>query len=190
MVMNVNIQADGWNEIGLWTLGGSSNSVSSSETHLGIIKLAWLWQQTSRLQGGTFMRYMVPGVEHFDNLQETMSTFQSSTASRPMAGGGENYMDLSNMPMDSKQQQTMMWQQNQYMTDSGIHSGATTQAPSISSKSHAEEMEETDGSGMMFTNWGEQSFNQSFTQEQVDDMNQQLNQTRSQRVRAAMFPET
>lgn len=25
---------------------------------------------------------------------------------------------------------------------------------------------------------------------QVDDMNQQLNQTRSQRVRAAMFPET
>merc|ERR1740123_981355 len=28
------------------------------------------------------------------------------------------------------------------------------------------------------------------TQEQVDEMNQQLNQTRSQRVRAAMFPET
>ena len=33
-------------------------------------------------------------------------------------------------------------------------------------------------------------FPQSFTQEQVDKMNQQLNQTRSQRVRAAMFPET
>jgi hypothetical protein len=34
-------------------------------------------------------------------------------------------MDLSDMPLD-KQQQTMMWQQNQYM-DSGINSGATTQ---------------------------------------------------------------
>lgn len=39
--------------------------------------------------------------------------------------GGNNYMDLSDMPMD-KNQQTMMWQQNQYM-DSGINSGATTQ---------------------------------------------------------------
>jgi len=29
-----------------------------------------------------------------------------------------------------------------------------------------------------------------YTQQEVDDMNQQLNQTRSQRVRAAMFPET
>ena len=41
--------------------------------------------------------------------------------------GGSNYMDLSDMPMDNKQQQTMMWQQNQYMGDSGIHSGVTTQ---------------------------------------------------------------
>lgn len=36
-------------------------------------------------------------------------------------------------PMDSGHQ-TMMWQQNQYMVDSGIHSGSTTQAPSVSSK--------------------------------------------------------
>lgn len=36
-------------------------------------------------------------------------------------------------PMDSSHQ-TMMWQQNQYMVDSGIHSGSTTQAPSVSSK--------------------------------------------------------
>lgn len=35
--------------------------------------------------------------------------------------------------MDSGHQ-TMMWQQNQYMVDSGIHSGSTTQAPSVSSK--------------------------------------------------------
>jgi len=35
--------------------------------------------------------------------------------------------------MDSSHQ-TVMWQQNQYMVDSGIHSGSTTQAPSVSSK--------------------------------------------------------
>lgn len=40
---------------------------------------------------------------------------------------GNNMMDLGDMPMDNKQQQTLMWQQNQYMGDSGIHSGATTQ---------------------------------------------------------------
>jgi len=33
-------------------------------------------------------------------------------------------------------------------------------------------------------------FQQGYTQQEVDEMNQQLNQTRSQRVRAAMFPET
>lgn len=111
--------------------------------------------------------------------------------------GGNNYMDLSDMPLD-KQQQTMMWQQNQYM-DSGINSGATTQAPSISSKgAHHEnndDMEEQGGDNMdttrMMLDWAEQNYNNSqYTQDQVDDVNQQLNQTRSQRVRAAMFPET
>jgi catenin beta 1 len=38
---------------------------------------------------------------------------------------------------------------------------------------------------------GQQAFGQgAYTQDQVDEMNAQLNQTRSQRVRAAMFPET
>ena len=58
-------------------------------------------------------------------------------------------MDLSHsvpagmqQPMDSKQQ-TMMWQQNQYINpDSGIQSGATTQAPSVSSKHGPEEMDQ------------------------------------------------
>lgn len=99
-------------------------------------------------------------------------------------------MDLSDMPVDSKQQQTMMWQQNQYMADSGIHSGATTQAPSISSKSHGDELEDgdMDPAKMMF-DWGltDQYPPQP---EHVEEINQQLNQTRSQRVRAAMFPET
>lgn len=111
--------------------------------------------------------------------------------------GGNNYMDLSDMPLD-KQQQTMMWQQNQYM-DSGINSGATTQAPSISSKGghhdNNDDMEEQGGDNMdttrMMLDWAEQNYsNSQYTQDQVDDVNQQLNQTRSQRVRAAMFPET
>ena len=111
--------------------------------------------------------------------------------------GGNNYMDLSDMPLD-KQQQTMMWQQNQYM-DSGINSGATTQAPSISSKGghhdNNDDMEEQGGDNMdttrMMIDWAEQNYsNSQYTQDQVDDVNQQLNQTRSQRVRAAMFPET
>lgn len=98
-------------------------------------------------------------------------------------------MDLGDMPQMDNTRQTMMWQQNQYMGDSGIHSGATTQAPSISSKHGMDEMDADDGSKVMFD--FDQGFNtQGFTQEQVDEMNQQLNQTRSQRVRAAMFPET
>jgi len=114
----------------------------------------------------------------------------NSGPNRTMGSVGEaSYMDLSNMPVDNKQQQTMMWQQNQYMSDSGIHSGQTTQAPSISSKSHGEEVDEgeMDPSKMMF-DWGLGP--ESYNQEQVEDINQQLNQTRSQRVRAAMFPET
>lgn len=123
-----------------------------------------------------------------------MSTYQLNQqgSTRDMGPGGGNYMDLSEMPMDNKQQQTMMWQQNQYMGDSGIHSGATTQAPSISSKSHGDNMDEQDNmdaSRIMF-DWGDQGMGPGFTQEQVDDMNQQLNQTRSHRVREAMFPET
>ncbi|XP_055618694.1 armadillo segment polarity protein isoform X5 [Toxorhynchites rutilus septentrionalis] len=87
------------------------------------------------------------------------------------------------MPMPSAKEQTLMWQQNSYMVDSGIHSGAVTQAPSLSGKD--DDMEDDP---LMFDM--DQGFSQNFTQDQVDDMNQQLSQTRSQRVRAAMFPET
>ncbi|XP_013119037.1 armadillo segment polarity protein isoform X2 [Stomoxys calcitrans] len=87
-------------------------------------------------------------------------------------------------PMVSSKEQTLMWQQNSYLVDSGIHSGAVTQAPSLSGK----EDEEMEGDPLMFDL--DTGFPQNFTQDQVDDMNQQLSQTRSQRVRAAMFPET
>lgn len=72
--------------------------------------------------------------------------------------------------MDSKQHQTLMWQQGQYMSDSGIHSGLTTHGPpSVSSKHGLDEMEtgnEMDTTQMMFD--FDQGFNQGFTQEQVD----------------------
>ncbi|XP_017766846.1 PREDICTED: armadillo segment polarity protein isoform X3 [Eufriesea mexicana] len=111
-----------------------------------------------------------------------MSYQMSSNQSRPMSHG--NYQGLGDLPMGSAKEQTLMWQQNSYMGDSGIHSGAVTQAPSLSGK----EDDEMEGDQLMFDL--DQGFAQGFTQDQVDEMNQQLNHTRSQRVRAAMFPET
>ncbi|EFA10737.2 armadillo segment polarity protein isoform X1 [Tribolium castaneum] len=83
------------------------------------------------------------------------------------------------LPMPPAKEQTLMWQQNSYMGDSGIHSGAATQVPSLSGKEEDMDLFDLD-----------QGYSQGFTQDQVDEMNNQLNQTRSQRVRAAMFPET
>jgi len=82
-----------------------------------------------------------------------------------------------------------MWQQQHYMgPDSGIQSGAATQAHSLTGHEMDDEMD-TGENQVLFDM--DQGFPQSgYTQEQVDEMNQQLNQTRSQRVRAAMFPET
>ncbi len=54
------------------------------------------------------------------------------------------------------------WQQQSYL-DSGIHSGATTTAPSLSGKGNPEE-EDVDNQVMY--EW-EQGFNQNFSQEQV-----------------------
>ncbi|XP_026675208.1 armadillo segment polarity protein isoform X4 [Ceratina calcarata] len=117
-----------------------------------------------------------------DSPVGAMSYQMSSNQSRPMSHG--NYQGLGDLPMGSAKEQTLMWQQNSYMGDSGIHSGAVTQAPSLSGK----EDDEMEGDQLMFDL--DQGFAQGFTQDQVDEMNQQLNHTRSQRVRAAMFPET
>lgn len=112
--------------------------------------------------------------------------------SYPIQGTGINDRNLNhpmphpnipnaNMPVSAPQEKTILWQ-NQYM-DSGIHSGATTQTPSLTGRE-----EDLDNDAMNFE-W-DPTFGQGFTDDQVDEMNQQLNQTRSQRVRAAMFPET
>lgn len=57
------------------------------------------------------------------------------------------------------------WQQQSYL-DSGIHSGATTTAPSLSGKGNPED---EDVDNQVLYEW-EQGFNQSFNQEQVAGM--------------------
>lgn len=57
------------------------------------------------------------------------------------------------------------WQQQSYL-DSGIHSGATTTAPSLSGKGNPED---DDVDNQVLYEW-EQGFNQSFNQEQVAGM--------------------
>lgn len=95
---------------------------------------------------------------------------------------GSNYMDLSDMPMESGQQKAMMWQTG-YMGDSGIQSGVTTQAPSVSSKHGLKDEimepatpDNMDTSRIMYTDWNqEQNYNTApqagYTQEQVDEVN-------------------
>lgn len=57
------------------------------------------------------------------------------------------------------------WQQQSYL-DSGIHSGATTTAPSLSGKGNPED---EDVDNQVLYEW-EQGFNQSFNQEPVAGM--------------------
>ncbi|KAI9561894.1 putative transcription coactivator armadillo [Daphnia sinensis] len=98
----------------------------------------------------------------------------------------------ADLPMPSVKEQTLMWQgvgQPGYVGDSGIHSGATTQAPSLSGRGVDDDMDTSDG-GVMLNMGGSSGYSTGYTQDQVEDMNAQLNQTRSQRIRAAMFPET
>lgn len=74
--------------------------------------------------------------------------------------------------MGSAKEQTLMWQQSSYLADSGIHSAAVTQAPSLSGK----EDEEMEGDQLMFDlDQGhmdqthlDQGFASGFTQDQVD----------------------
>lgn len=96
----------------------------------------------------------------------------------------QQYNNQHPQDMMSAKEQTLMWQQNSYLCDSGIHSGAATQVPSLSGRDD----DDMENDPLMFDM--DQGFTQNFTHDQVDDMNAQLSVTRSQRVRAAMFPET
>uniref|UniRef100_A0A8C3GB43 Catenin beta 1 n=1 Tax=Cyclopterus lumpus TaxID=8103 RepID=A0A8C3GB43_CYCLU len=88
-------------------------------------------------------------------------------------------MELDMAMGDSKAAVTQ-WQQQSYL-DSGIQSGVTTTAPSLSGKGNPDAEEDDPG----LYDW---EFNQPFTPEPTDMEGYAM--TRAQRVRAAMFPET
>lgn len=62
----------------------------------------------------------------------------------------------------SVKEQTLLWQQNSYLADSGISTGVVTQATSLSGKDD----EPMDRDQILFDL--DQGFNTGFTQEQVD----------------------
>ncbi|XP_061615531.1 catenin beta-1-like [Phyllopteryx taeniolatus] len=84
------------------------------------------------------------------------------------------------MAMGDSKAAVSQWQQQSYL-DSGIQSGVTTTAPSLSGKGNPD-IEEDDPT---LYDW---EFNQPFTPETTDIEGYAM--TRAQRVRAAMFPET
>uniref|UniRef100_A0A671YBM4 Catenin beta-1-like n=1 Tax=Sparus aurata TaxID=8175 RepID=A0A671YBM4_SPAAU len=84
------------------------------------------------------------------------------------------------MAMGDSKAAVSQWQQQSYL-DSGIQSGVTTTAPSLSGKGNPD-AEEDDPT---LYDW---EFNQPFTPEAPDIEGYAM--TRAQRVRAAMFPET
>ena len=89
---------------------------------------------------------------------------------------------LSGVPASDGQESTILWQM-----DSGIQSGATTHSHSRSGHDELDELDNgNEGLGYEWTT----SYGSGITDEIMEEMSQQLTQTRSQRVRAAMFPET
>lgn len=56
-------------------------------------------------------------------------------------------------------EETLMWQQSSYLVDSGIHSGITTQTPSVTGKEDEED-------NLIFDL--DHGFSTGFTQQQVD----------------------
>lgn len=77
----------------------------------------------------------------------------------------------------------MLWP-NQF-ADSGFTSNVSTHTPSVIGQE-----DDMNDPTFNFDCWDGNQFEGHEMNAQMDDMNQQLNQTRSQRVRAAMFPET
>lgn len=89
---------------------------------------------------------------------------------------------LSGIPASNGQEGTILWQM-----DSGIQSGATTHSHSRTGHDELDELDNgNEGLGYDWTT----SYGSGITDEIMEEMSQQLTQTRTQRVRAAMFPET
>ncbi|VDO91931.1 unnamed protein product [Soboliphyme baturini] len=85
------------------------------------------------------------------------------------------------LPMMSSKEQTLTWAHQNYMVDSGIHSGVGTYASSALSG--------VSGVSSFIEEYGD-TYTPGYTQEQVQNINAEYEATRAQRIRAAMFPET
>lgn len=101
---------------------------------------------------------------------------QSNGQGGPMVANGQQVNGNMNVPMGHDK--SMLWP-NHGFVDSGFHSNVS-HTPSLSG--HEEDMNDPN----MNFDW-DNTFGDAFADDQVMD---ELNQTRSQRVRAAMFPET
>ena len=104
-------------------------------------------------------------------------SYANSRPSDPVVGRGG-----IGQQMNQGKEATILWQM-----DSGIQSAATTRAHSITGKS---EDGYDNGNHDSTYDWVGGSNFQTGIKEEFDEMQHQLSQTRSERVRAAMFPET
>ncbi|XP_044260719.1 armadillo segment polarity protein-like [Tribolium madens] len=96
-------------------------------------------------------------------------SYMQQNQNRPMPQG--HFQRASaDLPMMSAKEQTQMWHQNSYMGDSGIHSGTSTQVPSLTGKEEEMDLFDLD--------------THRFTQNHDD-----INQTGAQTVPATIFPE-
>ncbi|KAG8183879.1 hypothetical protein JTE90_009935 [Oedothorax gibbosus] len=93
-----------------------------------------------------------------------MMNSPTSPVSRPPSRGAfHNLPDMAN-----PKEQTLLWQQNSYMSDSGIQSAESTHAPpTLCGK-------EDDLEDPLGFDWDPSVFDQSFSQDQVDNMQLQL----------------
>uniref|UniRef100_A0AAY4DK18 Beta-catenin n=1 Tax=Denticeps clupeoides TaxID=299321 RepID=A0AAY4DK18_9TELE len=100
-------------------------------------------------------------------------------ASSPECGlvSPADLMELDMVMEPDRKAAVSHWQQQSYL-DSGIHSGATTTAPSLSGKGNPEE---DDVDNQVLYEW-EQGFSQPFSQDQVADIDGQYAMTRAQRM--------
>ncbi|KAK6632647.1 hypothetical protein RUM43_013415 [Polyplax serrata] len=103
-----------------------------------------MWQQSSYMGDSGINSGVTTQAPSLSGKEDDMMSYPGTQAPRPM-------------PQVSTKEQTMMWQQNSYLGDSGINSGVTTQTPSLTGK------EENIDDQLMF------DLDQGFTQEQIDE---------------------
>lgn len=77
----------------------------------------------------------------------------SFNAATPSQAGGvstaADFMDISMLPVENKESSTLLWQQQQYLTDSGINSAMETHTPSVCSSRHGQDEMEHESTSVL-----------------------------------------